>query len=823
MAGLRAWLDEDREGLRIHRHLAHAAGAWESMARDPAELYRGPRLGAALEWAGGTGEATLNPLERDFLTASRERQQREVRDQAAQVRRLRSLLAGVAVALVLALLAGTLAIAQQRRADEEADAAREATLRADVGRLVAESGSLADQDRYLSTLLALEAHRLADTAATRGALLSALIAEPRLQLTMPTGGSSLSAPSYVPPGRLLAVRSVDIVDFFDTRTGRRSGPSIEVEPGAGLAVSPDGSLLATGSHEGTVTLWDLDTREPGGPTLSLRHDSRSLAFSPDGTRLVTAEGEYGDTGPMDAAESVHVWDVATREAVELPLSGHTASVNAAQFSPDGRILATGSNDGTVVLHDAATGATLGRPLAADSGVSSVAFSPDGTRLAVGTQVGDSLIFDVATRDELASLAGEGRPSSVVFSPDGNRIATFRDSVQVFDAATFEPIGSPIDPHAGQMFGAFGPDSRMLAVSGRRGFVGLWDPDGHSPIAEAIPDSPPLGGIFSPDGKVIAVPGVDSVMLLDRDSLTPVGPPLPVPTGPPVHGYPMTAGLAFSPDSRIIAVSGGTPTIQRYEVATLDPVGDPIDVDAPPNDMDFSPDGHLLAVGSVQDRVTLIDTERGTAGPPHRLGGIAFTMVTFNPDGRRLVATSVGGGGAWVFDLTEEDPTPEPVSDTLGDVSVAAFSPDGSVAATGSEGGTVQFRDPRTFAPLGPPVRTGEDHILFLEFSPDGGTLAAGHLDDNSFAESTTRLVDVPTRQPVGDPFVGLPGLPSFSPDGTVIATPSSRGSLLWSLDPAIWRERACVIAGRSLTDAEVREYLPNEPDAPPTCPRFPRG
>jgi WD40 repeat protein len=134
---------------------------------------------------------------------------------------------------------------------------------------------------------------------------------------------------------------------------------------------------------------------------------------------------------------------------------------------------------------------------------------------------------------------------------------------------------------------------------------------------------------------------------------------------------------------------------------------------------------------------------------------------------------------------------------------------------------VQFRDPRTFAPLGGPVTVAEAVVVSIAFSPDGRVLAAG--DFKSAAVSTIRLVDVATRQTVGEPLAGLAAVsPSFSPDGTTMATSSLSNTLLWNLDPAIWRERACEIAGRNLTDAEVREYLPNNPDAPPTCAEFPR-
>jgi WD40 repeat protein/DNA-binding SARP family transcriptional activator/KaiC/GvpD/RAD55 family RecA-like ATPase len=815
---LRDWLEDDREGLRIHRHLTHAAQDWAALGRDPAELYRGPRLAGAVEWAGAKHGALLNPLEREFLDASTTRQQHEAREQAAQVRRLRRLLAGVGIALVLALVAGSLAIVQQRRAHDQADAARVATLRADVGRLVAESSNQSDRDRYLSTLLALEAHRLADTPATRGALLNALVAEPRLQATWSAGHTGYSAASYVPPGDLLVVGGPGFLDFFDTRTGRLSGPSIDYERGAGFAVSHDGSLLATGSGDGTVTLWDVVTRERHGRDIKLGHDASGLAFSPDGRLLVTSEGVYADTAPMDTSESVRVWDIATRTPVDLPLSGHASSVNAVAFSPEGDVFATGGNDGTVVLHDASTGGTVGVPLSVGSSgryVKSVAFGRGGNVLGVGTQGGDSLVFDVATGAQLASLPGAGLLSTVFFSPDGRQIAVSRGVVQVFDAATFEPVGAPIDPQlGGGTVGAFSPDGRSLAIAGAAGIVGLWDLDGHALIARPIPGSAPVGGVFSPDGTVVATLDSERVTVYDAATLDPVGRPLPVPPGSPVHATALPGRVAFSHDGKVLAVSGRDRTIQRYDVRTLESLGNPIVVDSPPFSLAFSPDDRLLAVGSSEDRVTLVDTERATVSPAHRLGRAGFVGVTFRPDGRQLVATNAIGGAS-MLDLTAAEPVPERIPGTDAEVSVVAFSADGRLAATGGLHGTIQFRDPRTFEPLGAPVTVGSGVVLTLAFSPDSRLLVGVDLTNRA------RLIDVATRQPVGDPLPAVPVDLSFSPDSTLLALPATSTTALWDLDPAAWRQRACEIAGRNLTPAEMREYLPDDPDPAPTCPRYP--
>jgi WD40 repeat protein/DNA-binding SARP family transcriptional activator len=816
---LRDWLDDDREGLRIHRHLTHAAHDWAALGRDPTELYRGPRLAAALDWQGGGREPPLNPLEHEFLVTSRARQEQEKREDVARLRRLRRLLAGVGLALVAALVAGSLAVVQGRRADDEARAARDATLRADVGRLVAESATLLDGDRYLATGLALEANRLADTSATRDALLNALVAEPRLQATMSAGDQDYFAAVYVPPGRLVAARSHDVLDFFDTRTGSQSGRSIAIGPGDGVTASPDGTLVATGSNHGEVTLWNVATREPEGPPLRIGHPSGTPAFSPDSRLLVTPAGGYALTSPLDTSESVLVWDVVTRERVDLPLSGHTTAVNAAAFSPDGHILATGGNDSTVVLHNAATGATLGQ-LPTGSYVTALEFSPDGQRLGVGTQAGDSQIYDVTTRQRLVSLPGSSVVSRLRFSPDGRRVATLSDTAQIWNAATFEPIAAPMNPQVGPINGAFSPDGGTLAIAGDGGFVALWDPDGHARIAEPIPGSSPLGGVFSPDGKLIAVPDFDHVTLYGTETLDPVAPPLPVPAGPRVHGFQLPGQVAFSPDGHVLAVSGPTRTIQLYRLPSVEPVGDPIPLDAPPASLAFSPDGHLLAVGSSNDTVTLVDSRNGTAGPPQRLGLISFVFVAFSPDGRRLVAGSAsGGGGGVILDLTEEPLTAPLESEPLSDVLTAAFSPDGQVVATGDVDGTVQFRDARTFQPLGAPVASTDGPVLRLAFSPDGSLLAAG--DYSVSSNSSTRLIDVATRQPIGDAFPGASGYVSFSPDGTTVAMSSPSATLLWDLDIATWREQACQIAGGNLTAAEMRKYLPNDPDAPPTCSRFP--
>ncbi len=133
MPTLREWLAADREALRLHRGLTEAAGEWQRANREPSLLYRGARLAAALDWAP-EHTAELNALEREFIEHSRLASEREAQRQRTINRRLRFLLAGAGVFLVLALAAGAYAALEAGRAEQEAGRALSAQLEAEEAR-----------------------------------------------------------------------------------------------------------------------------------------------------------------------------------------------------------------------------------------------------------------------------------------------------------------------------------------------------------------------------------------------------------------------------------------------------------------------------------------------------------------------------------------------------------------------------------------------------------------------------------------------------------------------------------------------------------------
>jgi WD40 repeat protein len=157
----------------------------------------------------------------------------------------------------------------------------------------------------------------------------------------------------------------------------------------GLAVSPDGTHLATINGDGTVGLWNVCAGREEAILRGHTGWGNSVTFSPDSTLLASsAAGNF-----MDGLGDARLWDVATGEQL-MVLEGHTGPVKSVAFSPDGRVVASGNSDGTVRLWDTRTGASLVVLDASTDVVSAVVFSPDGTLLATGSWGGAVRLWGV---------------------------------------------------------------------------------------------------------------------------------------------------------------------------------------------------------------------------------------------------------------------------------------------------------------------------------------------------------------------------------------------------------------------------------------------
>jgi parallel beta-helix repeat protein len=243
-----------------------------------------------------------------------------------------------------------------------------------------------------------------------------------------------------------------------------------------VAFSPDGRLLASGSCgqrnsiggciQGEIKLWDVASGSLVRTLTGHTGVVRSVAFSPDGRLL--ASGSYDDT--------IKLWEVASGREVRT-LTGHTADVESVAFSPDGRLLASGSDDETIKLWEVASGSLVRTLTGHTDYVRSVAFSPDGRLLASGSDDKTIKLWDVATGRLVLTLIGHTDwVRSVAFSPDGRLLASGSDddTIKLWDVATGRLVLTLIGHTDWVRSVAFSPDGRLLASGSADKTIRLWD-------------------------------------------------------------------------------------------------------------------------------------------------------------------------------------------------------------------------------------------------------------------------------------------------------------------------------------------------------------
>jgi WD40 repeat protein len=802
---LRRWVDEDRQGLLVHRRLTEAAQEWKRFSRDDSLLYRGPRLVEARQWQE-RNEAALNELEREFLATSVQREERDRRS-----RRLRLLTVGVVLVLLAAGATTAAVLALLARND-----ARRQT-RIAVSRQLAAQALEPAIPVDAALLVAVEGVRVHRTPEAVRSLLALLQRDPNLTALVHDGGL---VGAFSPDGRRLVTGRGPLL-LRDAATGRVLGPPFRVRNARYAAFSDDGKTITVGSDRsppslsgdfGAVRRFDVNSSrliDPGNPALAGRW--YSYAISADGTAValfdprtarigvdvvaagrhrivvgpvlhwpnefaVTSGGAHVVVKAGKTRSSLFVWNVRRKTLRTLPR----------RWEPARPILSSGGRlavnlGSAILLYDVPTATRAGGipvPPRLRTGLTLQTFSRDGRWLLAEREDGSEVIFDVRKRRLLrtltSTLLGDQRIADA--APEKGLLFSRDASGGALWDIHRRRLVTPLAPYGGAADVAFGSDGRLVyARLLDRLVVQSW----------RVPTMIPL-----PAAEFSEFPGGSDIHLGARGSL------LAGPGGfEPVPLLNLSTGRFLRPLRAIswrvdaIAVAAGGSRVvfvdDRARLVLWDASG-----------------GRALARTLIRDFDRAADDDNWPA-------------VVISADGRTY--GFIGRRGAFVVSRGR--------TFALGDLPAwggtgLAFSDDGAVLAL-NLGGTIGLWRTRDGRRLDPDLEVASDSAS----TPLSGGIAFSH-DGRTIAEAAYERVvlwDVATRRrlgtltPVGTEYRDYTKI-AFSPDDRRLAATGDLSAVnVWKIGVDVWVDVACRTAGRNLTRGEWRRYR-GDARYRPTCP-----
>ncbi|WP_346294132.1 NB-ARC domain-containing protein [Sphaerothrix gracilis] len=592
-----------------------------------------------------------------------------------------------------------------------------------------------------------------------------------------------------------------------------------------VSFNPDGSLLATGDVDGKICLWRVSDNQQ---VLAWKGHTGwiwSVSFSPDGKTLASCSHDslirlwdvqninFEPSHPANltkASDSNHF-----PEACLKTLRGHSSRIWTIAFSPNGQLLASGSDDQTIRLWNAQDGTCLTVLQGHTGGITSVRFSPNGLMLASASEDSSIRLWDVDRRTTLKTLQGHTSwvwavafaPQRDANNPDGQTLASGSDdrTIRLWEVAT-GTCRKTLQGHSDWITSlSFSPNGQMLASSSEDGSVRLWSMQdgtcfkllqGHSSCVWAVafnPDGQTLAsssadlsvrlwnvqdgtclktfqgranGVrsvsFSPDGSILASGSYDALVRLWDWRQETCSKALPGHTN-------WIWAVAFHPNGQIAASASEDQTIRLWDVNDGNCYQTLQGHTSWVCSVSFSPDGQLLASGSHDDSVRLWDVRDGTClRILHGHTGWVWSVAL----DRHILASGSNDQTVRLWDV-RDGTCLRILHGHTGWVLSVAFSPDGQTLATSSLDFSVRFWNVQD----GTCLATLQDHtggVRSVAFSPNGRILASGSDDQ------TIRLWDVSagTCQKVLQGHTSRICSVQFSP--VDVSLPSGKGPILVS-------------------------------------------
>lgn len=825
IAALVTALENDEAWLSLHARLTQRTGEWLRADRDPSFLLRGSDLRAAEQWLAEQSEHAQSPTAEQaaYIAAGR----------SVAARRQRLLLAGVLLALGVSVALGLVANDQRRKARAEQKHAQSQALAAR-----AIDAARRDPERALN--LALDADKLNRSSLVRRALREAVAASSWTHILRDESPSPVSeAEISRDERRAVTAGAGRTASLWDVRSGRRLASLEHAGNIHSARFSPDGRRILTAGADGTARLWDRRGR-PLGELDPAGGDVWSAEFSADGRRVITATdggaAQVWDlarrgsvvTLPGTAAEHLAVaslspdgrhaltpaamdrlavWRLGRRPRPRVlrPMTGEQRQATVAVFTPDGRRVVAGYDNGTVCVWMPARSARAASCYhAQDATITEIALDRAGARFVTASADGTAVLRRMTGGPPLATLRHQGPVNGAAFDDRTGRIVTVGEDRT---ARLWTPAGTPqrvLRGHADAVVVArFSRTGSELITGSDDGSARIWSarPDTRRLPGRALPGA---DAAFSRDGRrVLAVDAGGRAALWDlarrtRDRLGPVLPTyneLDSPCGRFTGCSPWAAdGLSIAGVDR-----GGEAAV--WDVRTRKPRALGV---SGAGSAGFSPDGRLLAVVRFEPSAAVVVRRSGGRPVTEVPASTAIHSARFTADGRKLL-TVTEEGVVRLFDalrgtqsgpqLTAVGPraaavSPDGVSVAVGtaagrlevhsggrvrasrkltrDIRALAFDPTGARILT--VGGDYTVRVWKTASPRVPTavLRGHTDRLLSAEFSPGGGFVLTASRD------GTARVWDPALEMAILVMPMGTAGAARFSPDGRFVAVAGRR-------------------------------------------------
>ncbi|WP_017317618.1 nSTAND1 domain-containing NTPase [Mastigocladopsis repens] len=507
-----------------------------------------------------------------------------------------------------------------------------------------------------------------------------------------------------------------------------------------------------------------------------------VSFSPDGKMLASASDDH----------TVKLWDTSTGQEIKT-LTGHTNWIWGVSFSPDGKMLASASKDKTVKLWDTSTDTEIKTLSGHTKEVHRISFSPNGKMLASASADYTVKLWETCTGTEIKTLTGHtSEVWGVSFSPDGKMLASASHdkTVKLWDTSTSKEIKT-LTGHTSQVWEVhFSPDSKMLASASADNTVKLWDTSTGTEIKTLTGHTQGVGWVsFSPDSKMLASASADNTVKLWDTS---TGKEIQTLTGHTNWVW----GVSFSPDGKMLASASDDHTVKLWNTSTGTEIKTLTGHTERVKWVSFNPNGKMLASASDDKTVKLWNTSTGKEIQTLTGHRDAVWGVSFSPDCKMLASASADNTvKLWDTSTGTEIKTLTGHRDAVRGVS---FSPDGKMLASASADDTVKLWDTSTDKE----IKTLAEHtkeVNRISFSPDGKMLASAS------ADNTVKLWDTSTGKEIKTLTGHIEGVlgVSFSPDGKMLASASADNTVkLWR-----WDFEYLLKEGRNF----MREYFKTNP------------